>query len=42
MYMDKIDIKILKGINSISLKSFVSPVEVNEVLKLDQTELEIA
>ena len=37
--MDKIDIKILEGINAISPKSFVSPVKVNEVLKLDQTEL---
>jgi RIO-like serine/threonine protein kinase len=37
--MDKIDIKILEGINTISLKSFVSPVKVNEVLKLDPTEL---
>jgi hypothetical protein len=37
--MDKIDIKILEGINTISLKSFVSPVKVNEVLKLDPAEL---
>lgn len=37
--MDKTDKKILEGINSISTKSFVSPVEVNKILKLDQTEL---
>jgi hypothetical protein len=37
--MDRIDIKILEGINTISPKSFVSPVKVNEVLKLDLTEL---
>ena len=35
----KLDIKILEGINTISPKSFVSPVKVNEVLRLDLTEL---
>jgi hypothetical protein len=37
--VDDIDIKILEGINALSPKSFVSPVKVNEILKLDQTEL---
>lgn len=31
--------KILGAINSISSKSFVSPVKVNELLKLNETEL---
>ena len=38
-YGDDIDIKILEGINAISPKSFVSPVKVNEILKLNQKEL---
>ncbi len=33
--MDDADMKILKAINKVSPKSFVSPVKVNEVLKLD-------
>ena len=33
--MDETDKKILEAINSISPKSFVSPVKVNEVLELD-------
>ena len=37
--MDDIDMKILGAINSISPKSFVSPVKVNELLKLNETEL---
>lgn len=37
--MDDTDMKILGAINSISPKSFVSPVKVNELLKLDETEL---
>ena len=37
--MDDIDLKILGAINSISPKSFVSPVKVNEFLKLNETEL---
>ncbi len=37
--MDDIDIKILESINAISPKSFVSPVKVNEILKLNQAEL---
>ena len=36
--MDDIDLKILGAINSISPKSFVSPVKVNELLKLNETE----
>ena len=36
--MDNIDEKILDAINTISPKSFVSPVKVNEVLNLDETE----
>ena len=35
--MDDIDINILKAINKVSPKSFVSPVKVNELLKLDAT-----
>jgi RIO-like serine/threonine protein kinase len=38
-HVDDIDIKILEGINALSPKAFVSPVKVNEILKLDQTEL---
>ncbi len=37
--MDDTDMKILEAINTISPKSFVSPVKVNEILKLDETEL---
>jgi DNA-binding Lrp family transcriptional regulator len=37
--MDKIDMKILGAINTISPKSFVSPVKVNEILGLNTTEL---
>ena len=37
--MDDTDMKILGAINSISSKSFVSPVKVNELLKLNETEL---
>ena len=36
--MDNIDKKILDAINTISPKSFVSPVKVNKVLNLDETE----
>jgi len=35
--MDDIDMNILKAINKVSPKSFISPVKVNEVLKLDTT-----
>ena len=37
--MDNIDKKILKAINKVSPKSFVSPVKVNEVLGMDVTQL---
>jgi hypothetical protein len=37
--MDKIDIKILEAINSISTKYFVSSVKVNEIIRLNATEL---
>jgi hypothetical protein len=37
--MDNIDKKILKAINKVSQKSFISPVKVNEVLGMDATEL---
>ena len=37
--MDETDKKILETINTISPKSFVSPVKVNEVLKLDTNKL---
>ncbi|MDD4161538.1 MAG: hypothetical protein PHW87_03570 [Methanothrix sp.] len=36
--MDDIDMKILGAIDSISPKTFVSPVKVNELLRLDETE----
>jgi RIO-like serine/threonine protein kinase len=36
--MDDTDMKILDAINTISPKSFVSPVKVNKVLNLDETE----
>ncbi len=35
--MEDIDLKILKAINEVSPKSFISPVKVNEVLKMDPT-----
>ena len=37
--MDKIDMKILEAINTISTKTFVSSVKVNEILRLNATEL---
>ncbi|HUS74922.1 MAG TPA: hypothetical protein VMY43_02830 [Methanothrix sp.] len=37
--MDDIDMMILGAIDSISPKSFVSPVKVNELLKFNETEL---
>ena len=37
--MDEIDIKILEAINTVSPKLFVSPVKVNDVLRLNETEL---
>jgi len=37
--MNKTDMKILEAINAVSPKSFVSPVKVNETLKLDPTKL---
>jgi hypothetical protein len=37
--MDEIDMKILEAINTISPKSFISPIKVNETLKLNETEL---
>ncbi|VVB70546.1 Uncharacterised protein [uncultured archaeon] len=37
--MDDIDMKILKAIEELSPKSFVSPVKVNLVLGMDQVEL---
>lgn len=37
--MDATDRKILKAIDKVSPKSFISPVKVNEVLKQDTTEL---
>jgi hypothetical protein len=36
--MDEIDMKILEAINTISPKSFISPIKVNEILKLNETE----
>ena len=37
--MDEIDMNILEAINTISPKSFISPIKVNEILKLNETEL---
>lgn len=37
--MDDIDIKILEAINKVSSKTFISPIKVNEILKLNATEL---
>ncbi len=37
--MDDIDKKILKAIDTVSPKSFISPVKVNEILKQNPTEL---
>ncbi len=37
--MDDLDLKILEAIDSSSPKSFISPVRVNKMLKLDETEL---
>ncbi len=36
--MNDIDEKILVAINTVSPKSFVSPIKVNEILKLDAAE----
>jgi hypothetical protein len=38
-FVDDTDKKILETINAISPKSFISPVKVNEVLKLDANKL---
>lgn len=38
-FTDATDRKILKTINKVSTKSFISPVKVNEVLKMDTTQL---
>jgi RIO-like serine/threonine protein kinase len=37
--MDETDLRILEAIDTVSPKSFISPVKVNEILKLDPTEL---
>lgn len=37
--MDATDKKILKAIDKVSPKSFISPVKVNEILKMDTTQL---
>jgi hypothetical protein len=37
--MDDIDLKIIEAIDTVSPKSFVSPVKVNEILKLDADQL---
>jgi len=37
--MDKIDLVIMKAIETVSPKRSISPVKVNEVLKLDEVEL---
>jgi hypothetical protein len=38
-FTDATDRKILKAIDKVSPKSFISPVKVNEVLKMDATQL---
>lgn len=37
--MDDTDLKIIEAIDTVSSKSFVSPVKVNEILKLDANQL---
>jgi hypothetical protein len=37
--MDDIDLKILEATNTVSSKSFVNPVKVNEILNLDANQL---
>ncbi len=37
--MDDTDVKILKAINTLSPKSFIDPIKVNEILKLDEVDL---
>ena len=37
--MDDQDLKILGAVNAISSMSFVSPIDVNEIVKLDRMEL---
>lgn len=39
--MDNTDLKIIEAINTVSPEYFVSPVKVNEILKLNETELGI-
>jgi hypothetical protein len=36
--MDEIDTEIIAAINTVSSKSFVSPIKVNEILRLNETE----
>ncbi len=38
-FTETTDKKILKAIDKVSPKSFISPVKVNEVLKMDTTQL---
>jgi hypothetical protein len=37
--MDDTDVKILNTINKLSPKTSISPIKVNEILELDETEL---
>ena len=37
--MDDVDKKILEAINKVSPKTSISPIKVNEILKMDETEL---
>jgi hypothetical protein len=41
IFLDDTDLNILQAINKVSPKTFVSPVKVNEILKLDTTEFGI-
>jgi hypothetical protein len=38
-FMDDTEMKIIKAIDTVSPKSFISPVEVNKVLMLDANQL---
>jgi len=37
--MDKLDLKILKAINTISPTSFISPIAVSDIIKIDKKDL---
>jgi hypothetical protein len=37
--MDKLDLKILKAINTLSQTSFISPIAVSDIIKIDKKDL---